>query len=226
MFHARRSRDEKRHQEKKNKSERDKRKKEDNQRRRELVDRALNVDPRLKAYKAAEKAARDAKKGGAKGGAAVDPKQAAADKKAAEEAAAAAKAEEERKAAEDKVSDSMQKKESGVADQPFFKVARESAKKAKEAAKKNVKKDKKAITALVTANNYFAAAGSSPSPATVEAQFTELDLIFEGLEPEEIGELKKQAEGKNSPADVKAILVEFAKKAEAKVGAGKFKEFA
>ncbi|KAK4056729.1 Zuotin [Microbotryomycetes sp. JL221] len=202
------SRDEKRHQEKKNKSERARRKKEDNARVREIVDRALTLDPRMKAFKAAEKAARDAKKGGVKGGAnGVDSKKAEEDKKRAEEEAKAKAAEEEKKAAEDKAN-------------------REAAKKAKAAAAKNVKKDKKAISAVVTANNYFVEAGSSPSPSTVEGQLTELDLIFGALEPEEVGEMKKEIEAKTTPADMKAVIVSFAKKAEAKVGEGKFKEFA
>ncbi|KAM0791297.1 hypothetical protein ACM66B_005769 [Microbotryomycetes sp. NB124-2] len=201
------SRDEKRHQEKKNKSERARRKKEDNARVREIVDRALSVDPRMKAFKAAEKAARDAKKGGNKGVNGVDPKKAEEEKKRAEAEAKAKAEEEEKKAAEDKAN-------------------REAAKKAKAAAAKNVKKDKKAISALVTSNNYFVAAGSSPAASVVEGQLTELELIFGALEPEEVAEMKKEAESKSSADDIKAVIVSYAKKAESKVGEGKFTQFA
>jgi DnaJ family protein C protein 2 len=69
---------------------------------RELVDRALSLDPRIKQFKAAEKAARDAKKKGGPTGE-VDLKQKAADEKKAAEDAAIAAAEQEKQAAEDKV---------------------------------------------------------------------------------------------------------------------------
>lgn len=87
------SRDEKRHQEKKNKSDRATKKKQDNTRVRSLIDLALSLDPRIRKFKADEKAARDAKK---RGGPVVVVDEA---KKAAEEAAA--KAEEERLAKEE-----------------------------------------------------------------------------------------------------------------------------
>jgi DnaJ family protein C protein 2 len=105
-------------------------------------------------------------------------------------------------------------------------VDREAAKKAKESAKKNLKKAQKAITALVTSNNYFTVPGASPAPATVEACFAELDLLFSALEAEEVVELKNSMEAAKGPDAVKLVLVEGAKKAEPKVGAGKFKEFA
>ena len=185
-------RDEKRHQEKKNKSERAKKKKEDIARVRELVDVALSVDPRIKAFKAAEKAARAAKKGGP---AAVDPKKVEEEKAAAEKAAADKAAEEAKQAADDKAS-------------------REAAKKARESAKKEVKKNKKAITALVTSNNYFVPSGSAPSAAVVEGQFTELDLIFDKLEPEVIGEMKKEMEAAKAPEAIKAVVMNYAAKVE------------
>ena len=72
-----RRRDEKRHQEKKNKSERAKKKKEDIARVRVLVDRALAADPRIKQFKADEKAARELKKRGGPPPIVVDPKVAA-----------------------------------------------------------------------------------------------------------------------------------------------------
>ncbi|GAA5947968.1 hypothetical protein JCM3765_007049 [Sporobolomyces pararoseus] len=204
------SRDEKRHQEKKNKAQRAERKKGDITRVRTLVDTALASDPRIKAFKAAEKAARDAKKGKTSGtGTPVDP---------------AVKAEEERKKKE---AEELAKKEQAEKDAKD-KLDREAAKKAKDSAKKNLKKAQKAITALVTSNNYFTVAGTSPAPATVEACFSELDLLFSALEPEAVAELKtsmEAAQGSGSDA-VKLVLIESAKKAAPKVGEGKFKEFA
>ncbi|GAA6063383.1 hypothetical protein JCM10212_001482 [Sporobolomyces blumeae] len=205
------SRDEKRHQEKKNKAQRAQRKKEDIARVRTLVDTALASDPRIKAFKAAEKAARDAKRAGGAGGgagAAVDPK---------------VKAEEERKAKE---AEEQLKKEQAIKDAQD-KSDREAAKKAKESAKKNLKKAQKAITALVTAHNYFTVAGTSPAPQTVEQCFSELDLLFGALEADEVVEVKNKMDKVSSDAAAcRLVLVEAAKAAEPKVGAGKFKEFA
>ncbi|GAA6034143.1 hypothetical protein JCM8097_000717 [Rhodosporidiobolus ruineniae] len=203
------SRDEKRYQEKKNKAERARRKKEDITRVRTFVDTALALDPRIKAYKAADKAARDAKrKGGVSGSATpVDP---------------AAKAEEERKAKEEAEKAAAAQAEKDAAD----KVSREAAKKAKAAAAKEVKKNKKAITNLVTASNYFTVEGTSPAPATVEACFSELDLLFSVLEPEEVAQFKTEVEAKKGQDEVKAVFVAWAKKVEPKTGEGKFKEFA
>ncbi|GAA5893794.1 zuotin [Sporobolomyces salmoneus] len=202
------SRDEKRHQEKKNKAQRAERKKGDITRVRTLVDTALASDPRIKAFKAAEKAARDAKKGKVAGaGAAVDPAVKAEEERKQKEAEEAAKKEQAEKDAKDKVD-------------------REAAKKAKESAKKNLKKAQKAITALVTSNNYFTVPGTSPAPATVEACFAELDLLFSALEAEEVVALKTQMDQAKGPDAVKLVLIEGAKKAEPKVGEGKFKEFA
>lgn len=96
------SRDEKRHNEKKNKSERQKRKKEDNTRVRTLVDAALALDPRIKQFKADEKAARDAKKKGGVAGV-VDVKKQEEEVKAKADAEAAAAAEAAKSAADDKV---------------------------------------------------------------------------------------------------------------------------
>jgi hypothetical protein len=56
------SRDEKRYAERKNKAERARKKKEDSQRLRELVDRALDSDPRIKLFKQREKEEREAKR--------------------------------------------------------------------------------------------------------------------------------------------------------------------
>lgn len=60
----RRSRDEKRYAEKKNKAERALRKTEDNTRLRLMIDAAFSQDPRMKLFKAQEKAAKEAKRKG------------------------------------------------------------------------------------------------------------------------------------------------------------------
>lgn len=98
-------------------------------------------------------------------------------------------------------------------------------KKAKAAAAKEVKKNKKAISNAVSAHNYFTVAGTSPAPATIEACFAELDLLFAALEPEEVAALRTQIDGKGAD-ETRAALVAAAQKAEPKVGAGKFREFA
>ena len=102
-----RSRDEKRHQEKKNKAQRAQRKKDDITRVRTLVDTALASDPRIKAFKAAEKAARDAKKGKVAGAEVVDPKVKAEQEKAQKEKEEQEKKDQAEKDAKDKVSFSL-----------------------------------------------------------------------------------------------------------------------
>ncbi|GAA5935358.1 hypothetical protein JCM3775_006252 [Rhodotorula graminis] len=201
------SRDEKRHQEKKNKAERDRKKKEDNTRRRTLVDQGLALDPRIKQFRAAEKAAREAKRrGGAGVPAQLDPAEKAEQEKKAKELAEAEAAAAAAKEAADKAD-------------------REVQKKAKAAAAKEVKKNKKAISNAVSTHNYFTVAGTSPAPATIEACFAELDLLFAAMEPEEVAALRVAIDGKGAD-ETKAALVAAAQKAEPKVGAGKFKELA
>lgn len=169
-----------------------------------LTDRALSYDPRIKQFKADEKAAREAKKKGGAGPSAVDlVKQ--------QEEAAAKKIEEDKAAAE---------AASKAADD---KTTREAAKKIKAAALKNVKKERKAISLIVTSANYFCAPGTSPSPAVVEGQLSELDLLFTALEPEEVGQMKVEM---TAGGDVKAVVCRFAKKAGEKLGEGKFVQFA
>lgn len=90
------SRDDKRYVEKKNKTERARRKKEDTARLRALVDRTLQLDPRIARIKREEKAAREAKK---KGKAA--PNGAAAPSQKEKEEEARRKAEEEAKKKEE-----------------------------------------------------------------------------------------------------------------------------
>ncbi|KAK0534247.1 Zuotin [Tilletia horrida] len=193
------NRDEKRYMEKKNKNERTRRKKEDNARLRGLVDRALAADPRIKKFKAEEKAAREAKKGGkggVAGGAAGGPgglaaARAALEKKKAEEAAAKA-AEEEAKKKKDEED----------------KASRADAKKAKEAAKKKLKTEKKALTKLVQACNYFQAPGAAAPANVVEAQLNGLDAICASLEPEDVAKLRADADkaGEGKPEEVKKLL--------------------
>lgn len=93
------------------------------------------------------------------------------------------------------------------------------------AAAKNVKKDRKAISALVSASNYFVAAGGSPSPSVVEGQLSELDLLFTLLEPEETGEMKAAMEKEKDVQKIKAVIVGWVQKVASRGGEGKFKEF-
>lgn len=51
-------------------------------------------------------------------------------------------------------------------------------------------------------------------------------MLFSALEAEEVAELKTKMESAKGMDQVKLVLVEAAKKAEPKVGEGKFKEFA
>ncbi|EPQ29492.1 uncharacterized protein PFL1_02711 [Pseudozyma flocculosa PF-1] len=190
------NRDDKRYTEKKNRNERARRKKEDNARLRSLVDKALSVDPRIKQFKADDKAAREAKRNKGKPAAATDPKAAEAERKAKEEAERKAKEEADKQAEADK-------------------AAKADAKKQKEAAKKNLKKTKKALRDLVTSNNYFLAPGAAVDAGVIEAQLNELDLICSKLEPEVVAEVKQKAE-KAGGAD--AIKAEF-KAAGEKAGA-------
>lgn len=189
------NRDDKRYTEKKNRNERARRKKEDNARLRNLVDKALAVDPRIKQFKAQDKAAREAKKNkgrpGANGAPAIDPRKAAEDKKKAEEEAQR-KAEQEAKAAEQE------------------KAAKADAKKAKEAAKKAIKKEKKALNKLITDNNYFQPAPAAPTPTVIEAQLNELDLVCEKLQATQLADYRKAAEAATGPDAVKAQFVNAA----------------
>lgn len=89
-------------------------------------------------------------------------------------------------------------------------TSREAAKKAKAAAAKNVKKDRKAISALVTGSNYFLPAGTAPSLEVVEGTLTELDRLFAAQEPEVTAEMKKEAEAAKEGAALKAVLAKYA----------------
>jgi DnaJ family protein C protein 2 len=188
-------RTEKRHIENKNRSERERRKKEDNTRRRNLVETALSLDPRMKRFKTEERLAREAKRKGPNASASTPATLSAEQIKEKEEAELKAKQELEKKNEESK-------------------SAKEAAKKAKEAAKKNLKKEKKTIQSIVTGSNYFLADGESVNASVIEGQLSELDLLFAALEPEEVSDLRKEMEsnhGQGKPA-VKAVLIRFAKK--------------
>ena len=184
------SRDDKRYTEKKNKNDRARRKKEDNARLRSLVDKALSVDPRIKKFKAEEKATREAKKNKGKPGAnGASAAQLAEEKKAKEEADKKAKEAEAKKEEDDK-------------------AARADAKKAREAAKKNLKKHKKVLRDLITANNYFEATGSAPSAQVIEAKLNGLDAICTALaeEPEKVQALRERCEKAGNGGAIQAEL--------------------
>ena len=180
------SRDEKRYQERKNKAERARKKKEDTARLRLIVDSALATDPRIKKFKQDEKAARDAKK-----------------KPTPKSAAETARAEAAKKAEEDKKA-----KEEAAKAEADGKAARDAAKKSKEAAKKNLKRDRKAIVALVTQHNYFHLPGEAVPPITIEGYLTETDAVLDKLEPEDVAALRKDADVvKDDLEAVKKVLV-------------------
>lgn len=129
------NRDHKRYIERKNISNRKKLKQEDNKRVIDMVSRAQNEDPRIKAYKEAIKAEKERKKW-EKGAGSRQAAEEAAKKKAEEEAAKKAAAEEEAKQKAD-------------------------SKKNKEAAKAAKKKNKRAVRGLGKEKAYFGDEGSS-----------------------------------------------------------------
>lgn len=196
----------KRYTEKKNRNERAARKKEDNARLRNLVDRALSLDPRIKKFKQEEKAAREAKKNKGKGGVAngKTPEQLAEEKKAKEEA--------EKKAAEE-----------AKAKEEAEKAGRADAKKAREAAKKALKKEKKKLSDAITSNNYFQPAGSAPSAQVIEKQLNALDALVSKLgeeDPTLVGKLREEVE-KAASADAKKAALKQATESHG-VGSGAF----
>ena len=181
------NRDEKRYTEKKNRNERARRKKEDNARLRNLVDKALSLDPRIKAFRAAERAAREAKKNKGRPGA-------PSGKSAAEVAAEEQRKKEE---AEEAAKEAAAKEEAEKAE-------REAAKKVREAAKKNLKKEKKSIRNIITGANYFQPEGVSPSATVLEKQLGALDALCGALEPEQVVALRESCE--KGHAEAKAAL--------------------
>ncbi|CAH7665992.1 hypothetical protein BY996DRAFT_6436138 [Phakopsora pachyrhizi] len=198
------SRTEKRHIENKNRSERERRKKEDNARRRNIVETALQLDPRMKKFKAEERLAREAKKKGTNLNKKDDvlPDQL----KQKQEEEQRMKLESEKKAQEEK-------------------LLKENAKKSKEAAKKAVKKEKKSIQTLIVGLNYFLESDQALNPSLIEVQLNELDLICSSLEVEDVIEMRKRIEEsigkKESKQKIKSLIGDYGKK----VKDGNFKEF-
>lgn len=144
----------KRHIEKKNKAARQKRKMEDNARIRKLTDLALQNDPRIKLFKAAEKAEKEAKKIARE-----------ADAKAEANAKAAAKEKEKLEAEKQAVA---------------AKEAAAEAKKIKEAQRNAIRKEKKAIrTAFTDEYKYFLHADQLKDIKLIEEKLMELELFFE-----------------------------------------------
>lgn len=123
------NRDHKRYIERKNKAARDKKKTADNARLVKLVERAMNEDPRIKAFKEAEKKEKERKKWEKDAGARAE-----AEAKAKAEAEAKAKAE---------------------ADAIAAASAKADKKKSKEAAKAAKKKNKRAVRNAPKENDYF-----------------------------------------------------------------------
>jgi DnaJ family protein C protein 2 len=126
------NREAKRYQEKKNKAARLKRKSEDNARIRQLFEQAYKLDPRIKAHKEADKAAKATKKNTPNVASGRPQSQAAllAEKKAKEEEAARVAAE-------------------------AAKAAAAEAKKVKEAETNALRKEKKAFKSIFVEHNYF-----------------------------------------------------------------------
>lgn len=92
-------------------------------------------------------------------------------------------------------------------------AAKEAAKKAREAAKKNLKRDKKAISALVPSLNYFKPAGEKVAAADIEGYLNELDAILDKAEPEEVAALRTETDAKKGDASqVKDAIKSLAEK--------------
>ncbi|ONH76833.1 Zuotin [Pichia kudriavzevii] len=156
------NRDHKRYIEKKNNNSRKKKKTEDNKRLSDLVKRAQSEDPRIKAFKEAEKEEKARKKWEREAGA----RKAAEDAKAKAEAEAKAKADAEAAA----------------------KAEKENAKKAKEAAKAAKKKNKRAIRAAAKDNEYF---GDADKSASIDADIDLLIESFDDVKLGDVaGKLK------------------------------------
>jgi DnaJ family protein C protein 2 len=176
------NRDDKRYQEKKNKTERARLKRDDNARVRSMVDRCLEMDPRIKKFKEEDKTKRNAKKNAA----------AETARKNAEEAAK--KAEEERLA-----------KEKAEAE---AKTAIDNAKRDKEAVKRAIKKEKKTIKSIIKDNNYALGGDvATPSADQVEEQLTKLDGLLEKTKTVESLELlRKKLEAGLKDGELKVVF--------------------
>lgn len=183
------NRADKRYMEKKNKAARLKRKNEDNARLRTLFEQAYKIDPRIKAWKEADKAAKAAKanKRNEKANSSSVKSATLAEQKVKDEAAK--KAEEEAKA--------------------IAAEAAKEAKKVKEAEATALKKEKKAFRAIFNEHNYFMHDLSDLKAFETEAILVE--SICSKLSRLEIGELRSKVEAKvaaNKGGEVSNLLRE------------------
>ncbi|ANB12396.1 zuotin [Sugiyamaella lignohabitans] len=176
------NRDNKRYIEKKNKAARQKHKTDDIARLRKLVDTALKLDPRIQLFKEKERKAKEQRKWEREAGA---REAAEAEKKAKEEA-------EKKRAEEESAS----------------KAAKENSKKAKEAAKNAKKKNKRTIRGSVKDVNYFAAAGSEPSAADIDAILNDVDAIIDKLDDVKLQDLANKLSNNPDADTVKAAFTE------------------
>jgi DnaJ family protein C protein 2 len=190
------NRDQKRHVERKNNAARKKRKSEDIARLRELVDKCLALDPRIKLFKEQEKERRNAKKNARE----------AEEKRLAKEAARKAEEDAKRKAEEEAAA----------------KVAREVGKKAREEAKKAVKKNRRVLKGSVKDNNYFVA--GDPSPAAIDNALNDVEFIQGKIDPDELAELVGKLTVSSGADAVKAVYVEKAEELVSK-GVAKKEDF-
>lgn len=173
------SRDQRRHIERKNNNARKKKKVEDTARLRGLVDRALELDERIKRFKKEEQKSRNKKK--------VQKEE---EEKRKKEEQAKRKEEEAKLAAE-----KAEKEKAEKAD----------AKKAKEAAKNAVKKNKRVVRGAVKDANYFVEGEANPKQ--IDTALNDVDALLTKIGPDEIAELTAKLGGKTG-ADIKSVFVE------------------
>jgi DnaJ family protein C protein 2 len=190
------NRDQKRYVERKNNAARKKRKNEDIVRLRELVDKALALDPRIKIFKEQDRERRNAKKNARE----------AEEKRLAEEAAKKAEEEAKKKAEEEAAA----------------KTAREATKKAKEAAKQAVKKNRRVLKSSVKDSNYFVTGDATP--AAIDGALGDVELIQSKIDPDELSELVSKLSVSKGADAVKAVYAEQAEALVAK-GAVKKEDF-
>jgi DnaJ family protein C protein 2 len=184
--------------EKKNNAARKKRKNEDIARLRQLVDKCLDLDPRIKIFKEQERARRNAKKN-------------------AREAEERRLAEESKKKAEQ---DAKLKEEAEAAE----KAAKANTKKAKEAAKQAVKKNRRVLKSSVKDCNYFVTTGGDPSPKDIDNVLGDVEFIQGKIDPDELAELVKKLSVIKGPEAVKATYKECAEMLVSK-GIAKLEDF-
>ncbi|RDW62173.1 ribosome associated DnaJ chaperone Zuotin [Coleophoma cylindrospora] len=169
------SRDQKRHQERKNNNARKKRKTEDAARLRKVLDEVSASDERIKKFMKQKNAAKNAKKA----------EKEAAEKKAIEDAKA-------KKEADEKAAKEAEEK---------AKADREQGKKAKEAAKNAVKKNKRVLKGSVKDANYFATGDASA--AVIDSVLNDVDLVISKEDPDEIAALAAKLTGLKVAGEIK-----------------------